>query len=93
MATELLVGQVLQTTFPSQYRKWKNPLNPLQTLKPGAIRVRLRGATGQSSNEVWAIPANPNYHQVPVYGEQVLLMTHVDGEGLFAFMQKWILSN
>jgi|5B_taG_2_1085324.scaffolds.fasta_scaffold01827_7 hypothetical protein len=89
MATEILIGQVLQTTFPSQYGKWRNPLNPLQTLKPGAIRVRTRGSSTQASNEVWATPANPHYHQVPVYGEQVMLMTHADGGGSIFSQQKY----
>ncbi len=89
MATEILIGQVLQTTFPSQYGKWRNPTNPLVTLKPGTIRVRTRGSSTQASNEVWAIPANPHYHQVPIYGEQVLLMTHADGDGFIFSKQKY----
>ena len=48
-------------------------------LSPGAIRVRLRKSAMAPPLEVTAIPANANFVNVPLYGEQVLVFTAISG--------------
>ena len=65
------MGQVVQTDDPTQFDEFKDK-NDIDYL-PGSIIVRLRGTGHSIAQEVNAIPANPNFLHVPLYGEQVIV--------------------
>jgi len=71
------MGQVVQTDDPTQFDEFQDQ-NELDYL-PGSIIVRLRGTGTSIAHEVTAIPANPNILHVPLYGEQVLVFSTIDG--------------
>jgi len=71
------MGQVVQTDDPTQFDEFKDQ-NDIDYL-PGTIIVRLRGTGHSIAQEVAAIPANPNFLNVPLYGEQVIVFNAVDG--------------
>jgi hypothetical protein len=71
------MGQVVQTEDPTQFDKFQD-LNDIDLL-PGAIVVRLRSTGNSIAQEVIAIPANPNFINVPLYGEQVIVFSAIDG--------------
>jgi hypothetical protein len=71
------IGQVIETIKPTQFDKFKDKLG--NELPPGTIRVRLRKTETGGSSEAWASPADPTNINVPIYGEQVLCFSAVDG--------------
>ena len=56
-------------------------------LPPGTIRVRM--AAGQSPNEEYAYPSDPNRMPIPLYGEQVLCINQVDGTSTESGVARW----
>ncbi len=74
---DLQIGQVVQTSNPTQYNKFKDE-DDIDYL-PGAIRVRLRATLQSPAAEITAIPANPNYLNIPLYGEQVIVFNAISG--------------
>lgn len=56
-------------------------------LPPGTIRVRM--ASGQSPNEEYAYPSDPNRMPIPLYGEQVLCINQVDGTSTESGVARW----
>jgi hypothetical protein len=85
--TQIAIGQVLQTHFPTQYGKYRNITGLVHP--PGTVRVRLRGAGSGGSSEVWASPIDPTQVNVPLYGEQVLVVKAADGRGIVFTVQKY----
>ncbi len=73
----LQIGQVVQTSNPTQFDRFTDKQNI--ELQPGAIRVRLRSLPTTPATEVTAIPANANYLHVPLYGEQVIIFNAISG--------------
>ena len=61
--------------MPTQYKKTKD-LDGLE-LPPGTIRVR---TAGDSAGEFYAFPSDPNRMPIPLYGEQVICTSLVDGQ-------------
>jgi len=74
----LQIGQVVQTEDKIQYDKFQDKNNI--DLLPGSVRVRIRSTTTALASEVIALPANPNYLNVPLYGEQVIIFSAIDGK-------------
>ena len=56
---------------------------------PGTIRVRFRGKEQGPASEEWAIPADPTMLNVPLYGEQVLVYSAIDGRATSIFQQRY----
>lgn len=77
----LYLGQVAETLDPTQFNQGYKDPGTDEELKPGAIRVRSRIQGGRDSEEVWAYPMNFNLLQVPLYGEQVMVIKAINGEG------------
>jgi len=75
---DLQLGQVVQTSNPIQFNEFKDEQN--LNYAPGAIRVRLRNTIKSPATEVTALPANPNYLNVPLYGEQVIAFNAISGK-------------
>mgnify|MGYP003672388434 CR=1 FL=1 len=75
---DLQLGQVVQTSNPIQFNEFKDEQN--LNYAPGAIRVRLRNTIKSPATEVTALPANPNYLNVPLYGEQVIVFNAISGK-------------
>ena len=74
----LQIAQVVQTEDKIQYDKFQDDKTRVD-LPPGAVRVRFRSTTSALASEEIAIPANPNYLTVPLYGEQVLVFSAISG--------------
>ena len=70
---KLSMAQVVQTIKPTQFKKFKNQDTNIDHL-PGTVRVRT------TNGEVWASPADPSLVSVPLYGEQVLMLTAPSGQ-------------
>jgi len=79
------MGQVLQTWLPTQFKK-TNDLDG-NVLPPGTIRVRF--AAGQSTNEEYAYPSDPNRMPIPLYGEQVVCIKQIDGTATESGIARW----
>ena len=75
---DLQIGQVVQTSDPTQFDKFKDERNI--DYQPGTIRVRIRNTPKGTGQEITAIPANPNYLTVPLYGEQVIVFNTISGQ-------------
>jgi len=73
----LQIGQVVQTSGPIQFNQSTNKNNV--ELAPGAVRIRLRKSIQSPASEITAIPANANFINVPLYGEQVIVFSAISG--------------
>ena len=73
----LQIGQVVQTFDPIQFDQFTNE-NDIE-LAPGAVRIRIRKSSQSVPSEITAIPANSNFINVPVFGEQVLVFSAISG--------------
>jgi len=80
-ALNLQICQVLEPESDhTLFDKFQDPeSDPPVDLPPMSIRVRIRGKFAGGSSEAWAIPGDPTMLQVPLYGEQVLCYSAVDG--------------
>ena len=75
------ICQVVETVDPTQFDKYKDKdKDPETDLPPNSIRIRIRGKETSGPAEAWAIPADPTQLNVPLYGEQVLVYSAIDGE-------------
>jgi len=74
----LQIGQVIQKDDPIQYDRYQDKNNV--DFPPGSVRVRLRSTVSSLASEVIALPANANYLNVPLYGEQVIIFSAIDGK-------------
>ena len=75
------ICQVVETNDPTQFDKFKDKeKDPEVDLPPNSIRIRIRGKETSGPAEAWAIPADPTQLNVPLYGEQVLVYSAIDGE-------------
>ena len=77
--------QICQVVEPESdhtlFDKFQDPeSDPPQDLPPMSIRVRIRGKFAGGASEAWAIPGDPTMLQVPLYGEQVLCYSAIDGK-------------
>jgi len=81
-ALNLQICQVLEPESDhTLFDKFQDPeSDPPQDLPPMSIRVRIRGKFAGGSSEAWAIPGDPTMLQVPLYGEQVLCYSAIDGK-------------
>ena len=73
----LQIGQVVQTTTPTQFDQYTDERNV--ELAPGTIRVQLHAQRSSFSSIITAIPANANFINVPLYGEQVIVFSAISG--------------
>jgi len=73
----LQIGQVVRKDDPIQYDQFQDNNNV--DFPPGSVRVRLRSTVSSIASEVIAIPANANYLNVPLYGEQVIIFSAING--------------
>ncbi len=77
---DLQICQVVETLEHYTYKKFQDPeSDPPVDLPPMSIRIRLRGKFAGGASEAWAIPADPTQINVPLYGEQVLVYSAIDG--------------
>jgi hypothetical protein len=74
---DLQIGQVVQTSGPIQFDQFTDEDN--KELAPGAVRIRLRKTVQTPAAEITAIPANANFVNVPLYGEQVIVFSAISG--------------
>ena len=77
--------QICQVVEPESdhytYDKFQDPeSDPAQDLPPMTIRIRMSGLASGGAGEAWAIPADPTQINVPLYGEQVLVYSAIDGK-------------
>ena len=58
-------------------------------LPPGTIRIRFRGKEFGVAAEEFAIPGDPTQLNVPLYGEQVLVYSAIDGQADSIHQQRY----
>ena len=63
--------------------------DPVVQFPPGTIRVRFRSKELGTGSEEWALPADPTLINVPLYGEQVLVYSAIDGQAESLFQQRY----
>lgn len=68
------MGQVVQAPQPTQFDQFSDKRGI--ELLPGSIRVKLRSSPPTT---ITAVPANVNFINVPLYGEQVLIFSAISG--------------
>ena len=74
------LGQVVQTVNPTQFDQGFIDEETDEDLLPGCIRVRTTEDVETSASERYAFPADSRMSQVPLYGEQVICFTAIDGK-------------
>ena len=74
----LQIGQVVRISDSIQFDKYQDKKKV--DFPPGSVRVRLRSQTSALASEVTAIPANPNFVNIPLFGEQVIVFSAIDGK-------------
>jgi hypothetical protein len=84
-SSPITIAQVVQTVDPTQFDKIQDQDG--NDLPPGTIRVRIVNAEG--AEEHWAFPADPNRVPIPLYGEQVLLLSAYDGQATIPNQNKY----
>tara|TARA_R110001592_G_scaffold42195_2_gene137149 strand:+ start:1654 stop:2751 length:1098 start_codon:yes stop_codon:yes gene_type:complete len=75
----------VQTVKPTQFDKTQDEKG--NDLPPGTIRVRINNVEG--AEEHYAYPSDPNRVPIPLYGEQVLLLSAYDGEATIPNQNKF----
>ena len=73
----LQIGQVIQTSDPIQFDQYADERGI--ELAPGTIRVQLLNQRTAFSTQITAVPANANFINVPLYGEQVIIFSAISG--------------